>query len=50
MLLSNFRVNEVNEEAKRAKKHIGHMEMFLKDIKPVIFLLFLAGKRILLKM
>jgi hypothetical protein len=32
---------------KRMLRVVAHMEMFLKDIKPVLFLLFFAGPKLL---
>jgi hypothetical protein len=35
----------VDEEAKKAKRRIAQLEMFVKKVKPVVFILFLAGKK-----
>ncbi len=34
---------------KRKVRMVAHMEMFLKDIKPALFLLFFAGQKLFIK-
>jgi hypothetical protein len=40
----NFRAKVEDGGYKRKVRMVAHMEMFLKDIKPALFLLFFAGK------
>ncbi len=45
----NFRAKVEDGGYKRKVRMVAHMEMFLKDIKPALFLLFFAGQKLLIK-
>jgi hypothetical protein len=40
---------KVEDGYKRKVRMVAHMEMFLKDIKPALFLLFFAGQKLFIK-